>query len=283
MAARLHKKTHPNYKKRIAVVLLAVLSIGLLAYPFIRNTIATHQQAQVIDGYNQAAGQLSEAQIQQELEAAQKYNALLAQGTVPPSGGTSTIPAYNDLLNPQKDGVMGSLTIPKINISLPIYHGTSETVLQKGAGHMEGTSLLVGGASTHAVLTGHSGLPSAELFTNLDKLVVGDTFTIHILNKTLQYKVDQIRTVLPDDTSDIQIEDGKDYVTLLTCTPYGINDHRLLVRGIRTSDAVPEQAADADANQIKLSFAETVLLCVMFLAVFAGYFISLRMLRDDQP
>ena len=144
---------------------------------------------------------------------------------------------YQKELNFNNDGAMGFITIDKINVSLPIYHGTSEGILQTSIGHIEWTSLPVGGESSHCVLSGHRGLPRAKLFSDLDKLVVGDVFSLNVLNATLTYQVDQIRVVEPDDVSYLQIEEGKDYCTLVTCTPYGINSHRLLVRGHRVENA----------------------------------------------
>ena len=167
--------------------------------------------------------------------------------------------AYKKILDPDGEGLMGSIEIPKIQARIAIYHGISDDVLEKGAGHVEGTSLPVGGKSTHAVLAAHRGLPSAKLFTDLDQMEIGDIFFLHILGKTLAYKVDQIKTVLPSETEDLDIIKGEDHVTLLTCTPYGVNTHRLLVRGTRTkyvenkteiNDTVPQKLAQADPKKI---------------------------------
>ena len=167
--------------------------------------------------------------------------------------------AYKKILDPDGEGLMGSIEIPKIQARIAIYHGISDDVLEKGAGHVEGTSLPVGGKSTHAVLAAHRGLPSAKLFTDLDQMEIGDVFFLHILGKTLAYKVDQIKTVLPSETEDLDIIKGGDHVTLLTCTPYGVNTHRLLVRGTRTkyvenkteiNDTVPQKLAQADPKKI---------------------------------
>ena len=145
---------------------------------------------------------------------------------------------YDNLLNISGTGVMGIVEIPKINVRLPIYHGTDETVLKSGAGHIKGTSLPTGGEGTHCVISGHRGLPSAELFTHLDKMKVGDRFHMHVLNHDMEYQVDQILEVEPTEADAIYIENGKDYVTLVTCTPYGINSHRLLIRGVRIDDEI---------------------------------------------
>ena len=160
---------------------------------------------------------------------------------------------YESLLNVSGNGIIGYIEIPSINCSLPIYHGTDEAILQIAVGHIEGTSLPVGGSGTHCVLSGHRGLPSARLFTDLDKMVIGDTFLMRVLDETLTYEVDQIRIVLPYEMDDLEIEEGKDYCTLVTCTPYGINSHRLLVRGHRIENQEEAQAIriTADAMQIE--------------------------------
>ena len=160
---------------------------------------------------------------------------------------------YESLLNVSGNGIIGYIEIPSINCSLPIYHGTDEAILQIAVGHIEGTSLPVGGSGTHCVLSGHRGLPSARLFTDLDKMVIGDTFLMRVLDETLTYEVDQIRIVLPYELDDLEIEEGKDYCTLVTCTPYGINSHRLLVRGHRIENQEEVQASriTADAMQIE--------------------------------
>ena len=161
---------------------------------------------------------------------------------------------------------MGYVEIPKLKMSLPIYHGTEDTVLQIAVGHLEGSSLPVGGSGTHCVLTGHRGLPSAKLFSNLDEMEEGDTFSIHVLDRTLTYQVDQIRIVEPREVEDLEIEEGKDYCTLLTCTPYGINSHRLLVRGYRIANAVSAQRIPADAVQIDIVIVVLAVAVVILLA-----------------
>ena len=184
-----------------------------------------------------AAGEIDYAA---ELEKARAYNEALLPSILPDSFAIAEATegedkAYMDCLNIAGDGIMGIVEIPKIDIKLPIYHTTREDVLQVAAGHLEGSSLPVGGASTHAVISAHRGLPSASLFTDLDKLEEGDHFLIHVLNETLCYEVDKISVVKPEETSGLAVEEGKDLVTLLTCTPYGVNSHRLLVRGTRVA------------------------------------------------
>ena len=224
-------------KKNIPVILIGcvlVFGVCILLYPVVSAIIAKMTQSATIATYQRAVQNLSKQEIEKMKADAEKYNASLAGAvlTDPFSGVEKLDTSYVKLLNVGE--VMGYIEIPKISVYLPIFHGSSEEVLQKGVGHLENTSLPIGGASTHAVLSGHRGLPSATLFTDLDQMAKGDLFYIHILDETLAYQVDQIKVVDPDNTSDLTIQPGKDYVTLVTCTPYGINTQRLLVRGART-------------------------------------------------
>ena len=225
-----------------ALVLLLLVGLGLILYPLLSNYFASGEQSAVQAQYIDEVSAMGNTEIEAELKAARLYNeALLSvQGT-----DEVKLRAYDELLNFAGNGVMATLEIPAIDAELPIYHGVGEDVLQKGAGHMPGTSLPTGGASTHAVISVHSGLPAARLFTDLDKLEAGDLFYIHVLGETLCYEVDQIVVTIPSDTDAVQIVEGKDYVTLLTCTPYGVNTHRLLVRGRRTeAPEMPPTVAD---------------------------------------
>ena len=185
---------------------------------------------------------------------------------------------YNDTLDITGTGIMGYITISKIGVELPIYHGTSDGVLQIAAGHLEGTSLPVGGESTHAVISAHRGLPSAKLFTNLDQLEVGDTFTITVLDRVLTYEVDKISIVLPTETDELKIAEGKDYVTLMTCTPYGINTHRLLVRGrrVETPDQYKHLRVTAEALKIEPIIVAPIMALPMLLILLIGMLISTR-------
>ena len=180
------------------------------------------------------------------------------------------IKEYESILDINGSGIMGYIDIPKIHIMLPVYHGTADSVLQVAIGHLTGTSLPVGGEGSHCVVSGHRGLPSARLFTDLDKLVAGDTWTINVLDRTLTYEVDQIRVVEPTDLSNLKIEQGKDYCTLVTCTPYGINTHRLLVRGHRIPNAQGDANVIADALQIETTyvafFVAIPILIILFIA-----------------
>ena len=222
----------------ICIIFLAGLS--LLLYPFVANQWNNYRQKQLISNYEQVVSDKEAAEgidYDAERKKAEEYNEALLPCVLPDSfalaESSGVVPVYMNTLNIAGDEMMGSVEIPKINIKIPIYHTTEEEVLNKGAGHLEGSSLPVGGANTHAVISAHRGLPSASLFTDLDQLKEGDHFLIHVLNETLCYEVDKISVVKPEDTSALAVEDGQDLVTLLTCTPYGVNTERLLVRGHR--------------------------------------------------
>lgn len=216
----------------IVAVFLAGLSIA--AYPAVSAFISSERQTKVVDGYHESVETLDEEMRNAAWTAAEEYNAALARnGQNFSADGESE--EYFRLLDLDGTGVMGTVTIPKIDCSLPIYHGTAENVLRLGAGHMTGSSLPVGGEGSHCVISGHRGLPSSELFTYLDELEIGDRFTLEVLDTELEYEIDSILTVLPDDTEQLVIVEGEDYCTLVTCTPYGINTHRLLVRGSRVN------------------------------------------------
>ena len=222
----------------ICIIFLAGLS--LLLYPFVANQWNNYRQKQLISGYEQVVSDKEAAEgidYDAERKKAEDYNEALLPCVLPDSfalaESSGVDPVYMNTLNIAGDEMMGSVEIPKINIKSPIYHTTEEDVLNKGAGHLEGSSLPVGGANTHAVISAHRGLPSASLFTDLDQMKVGDHFLLHVLDETLCYEVDKISVVKPEDTTALAVEDGQDLVTLLTCTPYGVNTERLLVRGHR--------------------------------------------------
>ena len=222
----------------ICIIFLAGLS--LLLYPFVANQWNNYRQKQLISNYEQVVSDKEAAEgidYDAERKKAEEYNEALLPCVLPDSfalaESSGVDPVYMNTLNIAGDEMMGSVEIPKINIKIPIYHTTEEEVLNKGAGHLEGSSLPVGGANTHAVISAHRGLPSASLFTDLDQMKVGDHFLLHVLDETLCYEVDKISVVKPEDTTALAVEDGQDLVTLLTCTPYGVNTERLLVRGHR--------------------------------------------------
>lgn len=229
--------------KRICIS-LAIFIFGLIifSYPIVSSYLSEKNQASVIQDYEESIKSYDEEYYEQELQKAIEYNESLAGDPVRDpfvfNSGYALPENYTSVLD--INGVMGYINIPKINVRLPIYHGSSEETLSKGVGHIESTSLPIGGNSSHAVLTGHRGLPNAKLFTDLNLLKAGDHFYISFLNQTIAYKVIQIKTIKPDDLKDLVIEADKDYITLVTCTPYGINTHRLIVRGERT-EYIPEK------------------------------------------
>ncbi len=230
----------------ISFVLFAVAGV-LLAYPLVSTIINSKYHSDIETAYTAAIEDSNADELEQQRQAAQQYNAMLSGAATITKGGASAPPLpYAEQLT--EGGVICYIDIPKINVYLPVQHGTGAETLEKSVGHVVGTSLPVGGSSTHAVLSAHSGMASSKLFSDIDQLTEGDVFYIHVLGDTLAYKVDAVHTVLPTDTSRLQIEDGKDLVTLVTCTPFGVNTHRLLVRGHRVP-YVPEQEAPAAAEK----------------------------------
>lgn len=253
------KKEKNKIDKVVLVIALIFIIVGgcIFLYPNVSNYFAEKNQTEAIREYSEAVSNFNQEKIDEELQKAQTYNENLSGEPVHDpfvEGSGYAMPKnYKEVLNIAEDGVMAYVEIPKISVYLPIYHGTSSEVLEKGVGHIESTSLPIGGISTHSVLTGHTGLPSAELFTRLDELVEGDIFYIHILNEVLTYKVYEIKVILPDEISELQITSGKDYVTLVTCTPYGVNSHRLLVKAERTeykeyNDETKENTSNINEN-----------------------------------
>ena len=236
----------------IILVLILVIGLSLLLYPTVADWWNSFHASRAIASYDSIVANLSDEDYTSLFEDAQEYNRKLAQLKYPLMY-YDEIEGYNDLLNITGNGVMGYVEIPRIDVRLPIYHGTSEGVLQIAAGHMEGTSLPTGGESTHCALSAHRGLPSARLFTDLDKLEKGDIFTLNVIDRVLTYEIDQILIVEPTDVEPLYVTEGEDYCTLVTCTPYGINSHRMLVRGTRTDNAVQDKAirVTADAMQIE--------------------------------
>lgn len=241
-------------KKKTTGVLLPALiflvGLGVLLYPALSDLWNQRRQESLITDYVRTVAEMTADDFSAERASAMAYNAALDHSFGDAFTGDQPAPddAYWTLLDPDGTGVMGYIEIPKISLRLPVYHGTGEDALQSGAGHLAGTSLPVGGAGTHSVISGHRGLPSALLFTDLDRLDIGDEFYLYVLDYTLAYKVDQILTVEPTDVSALMPVAGEDYVTLLTCTPYGVNTHRLLVRGHRV-EYVPQSAPTVTAVQ----------------------------------
>ena len=267
-----------------AALTLFLGGAAVFCYPAISNYLNQKNQTRVVQHYEQTVTAQDDALLAEEWAKAEEYNENLAGDPVHdpfvPGSGYALPDNYLDVLN--IDGVMGRITIPKIGVDLPIYHGTDAETLEKGVGHIESTSLPIGGEYRHAVLTGHRGLPSAELFTRLDELEPGDQLYLHVLDATLAYQVDQILTVEPQELETLVAEPGQDYVTLVTCTPYGINTHRMLVRGTRVP-YVPEAEQSTQAAAAHLLGGETTTryfligilfgigLLYLFIAVLLGY------------
>lgn len=223
-------------KKNLSTVFFAaVLIVGLciFLYPSVSNYLNGLKQSKAIADYNTALDSMTPEDYSSFWQAATLYNEKLASGVMDFNLTDEEMEEYNTILDPTGTGIIGYLEIENIGVNLPIYHGVEESVLSVGIGHLPGTSFPTGTASTHTVLSGHRGLPSAELLTNLDQMIEGDTFLLHIMDQTFAYQVDQIKIVLPEETTDLAIVDDKEYVTLVTCTPYGVNTHRLLVRAKR--------------------------------------------------
>ena len=257
----------------LASLLLFAAGAGIFLYPAASNMLAEKNQKNVITAYEAQISSEDKAVLEEARRQAVMYNENLAGDPVHDpfvAGSGYVVPDnYEEVLNLNGDGVMGYVEIPKIDVNLPIYHGTSEEVLEKGVGHLDMTSLPIGGDGTHSVLSAHRGLPSAELFTRLDEMEIGDVFYIHVLGETLAYRVDDIRTVLPEDLARITLKEGRDLVTLMTCTPYAVNTHRLLVRGTR----VPYKEARESEKQQKeesraVYYIPAAVAGAVFLAVF---------------
>lgn len=222
------------------------VALGLLLYPLVGEFLSERYHSDIETTYTATIADTDDVELTAQREAAQQYNAMLSGAAITEGGASAPPLAYAQQLT--VGGAMAYVDIPKINVYLPVQHGTDADTLEKSVGHVVGTSLPVGGSSTHAVLSAHSGMANSKLFSDIDQLAAGDTFYIHVLGEVLAYQVDNIATVLPTDTSLLQIEDGKDYVTLVTCTPFGVNTHRLLVRGHRIP-YTPEQATAATAEK----------------------------------
>ena len=238
----------------IILVGIMMAGIGLLAYPSLADYWNSLHQSRAVMTYAEHVADMQTDEYERFLNSAREYNSALAETGIKWGLTDEEKAAYNEELNIDGSGIMGYIKIQKIQVTLPLYHGTDEAVLQTSIGHLEGSSLPVGGEGTHCLLSGHRGLPSARLFTDLDQLREGDTFTMTVLNETLTYEVDHIWIVEPEDLSHLQIEEGKDLCTLITCTPYGINTHRLLVRGHRIENADGGAMVTADAIQIRPIF-----------------------------
>lgn len=273
-------------KLMIGIIFLAGLS--LLLYPFVANQWNNYRQKQLISSYEQTVSQKEASNgidYDAELKKAEAYNEALLPSILPDSfaiaNASEEDQTYMNTLNIAGDEMMGIVEIPKIDIKLPIYHTTEEDVLKQAAGHLEGSSLPIGGKSTHSVISAHRGLPSASLFTDLDQLKKGDHFLIHVLNETLCYEVDKISVVKPEETSALAVEEGEDLVTLLTCTPYGVNTERLLVRGHRVP-YVEQEVADEKTPLSGISLHTNYLLWVIVGLAVTAFFILVLYLKEKK-
>lgn len=253
-------------KRKLLVVLAMLAGVCLLAYPHVTNYLSSVHAAEVVQNYDEAVGQAGREKVDEAWRLAVEYNENLSGNPVhdPFLEGSGMVMAdnYFEVLDLDGTGVMGHVSIPKISVDLPIYHGTADSSLSRGTGHLEGSSMPTGGEGTHCVITGHSGLVNAKMFTDLEEVVQGDVFYLHVLDEVLAYEVDQILVVEPADTTSLRRVDGEDYCTLVTCTPYGVNSHRLLVRGHRVDYVPGQEQRDAaetglTREQLTLVFSAT--------------------------
>ena len=275
------KRWIKEQKVNIILCLVILIGIGLLSYPTVSDWWNRFHQTRAVASYAAAVSQMKTEDYDRLFAEADDYNRKLAGTGMKWSMTDEEIREYNSVLDISDNGIMGYIDIPRIRQTLPIYHGTDDAVLQFAIGHLAGTSLPVGGDSTHCVVSGHRGLPSARLFTDLDRLIVGDIWTMTVLNRTVTYEVDQIRIVEPEDLSELQIVQGSDYCTLLTCTPYGINTHRLLVRGHRIPNLDGDANVTADAMQVDQTLvAMVVAVIILLILVIILLIVSSKWYRD---
>lgn len=262
-------------KVGIFLVLMLFIGVCVLLYPALSQYWNSKTQTHAVDNYQDILDSLQKEDYTKYFEEADHYNAALRNLDVPLME-YGQLTEYNQILNVSGTGVMGYITIEKLGVELPLYHGTSDSVLNIACGHMEGTSLPVGGESTHSVLSAHRGLSHAKLFTDLDKMELGDVFTITILDRTLTYQVDQIKVVNPNEIDEVHIIEGEDHCTLLTCTPYGINSHRLLVRGTRIENAAPILYVTSNAFKIDSLVATPIVAAPMLLILLVVLMVKYR-------
>lgn len=284
-----YKEKNKQIKKNpftiLVPIILFIIGAGIFLYPAISNFITSMNHDEVIHTYAAKVSEFSQEEMDAMWNDAIIYNDNLAGDPLHDpfvaASGYVIPDNYNEVLNPNGDGVMCSIEIPKIDVYLPVYHGTSEEVLAKGAGHIEATSLPIGGLNRHSVISAHRGLPSSLLFTRLDELEKGDIFNIHVLDEIHSYEVDQIEVILPEELSSLRAEPDKDLITLLTCTPYGVNTHRLLVRGHRVEYVEPKEEARDDNNLIP-SWLQDYMLSILIgiiIVLIIGIIFILRLMR----
>lgn len=269
------KKNRGNSMTTLFLVLMLFAGLSLLLYPTVSNYWNSLHQSRAIAAYVEQVTQIDNETFDQLREQARAYNRTLVGKAYRYDMTRQEREEYLGLLNVSENGIIGYIEIPGIHCELPIYHGTDADALQIGVGHIEGSSLPVGGESTHCAISGHRGLPSAKLFSDLDKLTVGDRFSLRVLDDTLTYEVDQIHTVLPEEMDELEIVEGEDYCTLVTCTPYGVNTHRLLVRGHRVENSTDKEPALVTADETRTEplgkifiLLPALLLAILLLLVF---------------
>ena len=264
-------------RDKIGIILVLILFVGVcgLLYPAVSQYWNSKTQTRAVDNYQDILNSLKKEDFTAYFQEAEEYNASLA-ALKSPLMDYPQLTGYNNILNINGNGIMGYISIPKLGVELPLYHGVSAEVLNIACGHLEGTSLPIGGESTHCVLSAHRGLPHAKLFTELDKMELGDTFQLTVLDRTMTYQVDHIKVVRPDEINDIQIIPGQDLCTLLTCTPYGINSHRLLVRGTRIENAPPVLYVTSNAYRIDSLVATPVVAAPILLVLLIVLMVKYR-------
>lgn len=266
-------------ERLVSILLIAILlsGIGLIAYPTVANWWNQNMASHTISSYTESMKNVDEGEISRLLQEAEAYNQHLLEVNDRFHPTEEEQELYYSQLNISDSNVIGAINIPAIKVTLPIYHGTSEEVLASGAGHLEGSSLPIGGTGTHTVITGHRGLPSAELFTNLDQLSEGDYVILNVLNKTLTYQIDKIQIVLPSDLENLGIDPESDLLTLVTCTPYGVNTHRMLLTGHRVEN-LKEWTAVADAHQVDVKMVALFIAIPILILLFI-----VLMVRSRRP
>lgn len=273
-----------KWVKYLIIVVVILVGVGVLSYPFVSNWYNDMISSKAVKDYNAVVTEFDYSSIEEMREEARAFNESLASRSDQFSLTDKDLDTYFRLLDVTGTGIMGYISIPKLDVKLPVYHGVSDTVLKDAVGHMEGSSMPVGGENTHVLLSGHRGLPSAKLFTRLDEMTVGDTFYLHVLDEVLAYEVCEVNTVLPEETDLLYLEDGRDLVTLITCTPYGLNTHRLLVRGERIENNRDSLNVDSEAlytsSREKLVFMGLILV-VCLVGCLAGLWGIFRKRRYD--
>ena len=287
MKKNITKKKKGSKVFNIVFSIIVLAGIVVVSYPTVSNWWNQQHASHAIATYIEEIEKIDDGSKQAYIDEAKAFNAKLGTG-VDFNLSDEMMAEYENLLDVSGNGVMGYINIPSISVNLPIYHGVDDTILQVAIGHIPGSSLPVGGEGTHAVLSGHRGLPSAMLFTDLDRLAEGDIFTVTVLDEVVTYQVDQIRIVLPEDVADLAIVEGQDYMTLVTCTPYGVNSHRLLVRGKRIDNLVAEKILKIEADAVRISpvkvifgIAIPLIILTMIISLWQGNYMAITRKSSD--